>query len=338
MTCEKTMCKYSKVSAIACYAPDRVVSNAEIAAHSADWTADKIADKTGILERRYTTDDQYASDLACAAAEKLFSLGTCQREDIDYLLLCTQSPDYLLPTTACLVQHRLGLQQSIGAMDINLGCSGYVYGLGAVEGLIASGQAQNVLFLTADTYSKFLAEADLSTRTLFGDAASATLIQADSKRARSALGPFVFGTDGGGAENLIVRRSGTRALQTPTGTGQDCTLRMNGAEIFSFTLKAVPRLVSQLLSKSHCSMGDIDLFVFHQANEYMLEHLRRKIDIPSEKFVVAMRDRGNTVSTSIPLALADAQSKGVLQPGMQAMLVGFGVGYSWGATLLRWDP
>ncbi len=333
------MSAYSKVSAIAYYLPERIVSNEEIAAFSPDWTAEKIEEKTGIVQRHYAGSDEYASDLAVRAAENLFALEKCPREDIDYLLLCTQSPDYLLPTTACLVQHRLGLKQSVGAMDINLGCSGYVYGLSVVEGLIASGQAKNVLLLTSDTYSKFLGEADLSVRTLFGDAASATLIQADSQRQRSALGPFVFGTDGRGAENLIVRGSATHALgQSAENQAASSKLSMNGAEIFAFTLKSVPQLVEQLLTKAECSREEVDLFVFHQANEYMLEHLRKKMKIPKEKFVVSMQNQGNTVSSSIPVALANAQSEGVLQAGMQVMLVGFGVGYSWGATYLQWKP
>ncbi len=333
------MNSHSRLSAIAYYLPERIVSNEEIAAYSPDWTAEKIEQKTGIAQRHYACKDEYASDMAVRAAENLFSLGKCQREEIDYLLLCTQSPDYLLPTTACLVQHQLGLNSSIGAMDINLGCSGYVYGLSVVEGLIASGQAENILLLTADTYSKFLGEEDLSVRTLFGDAASATLIQADSQRTSSSFGPFVLGTDGKGAENLIVRGSGTRRLgQSSEGQADSSHLCMNGAEIFAFTLNAVPKLVKQLFAKAECGLEDIDLFIFHQANEYMLEHLRKKIKIPPEKFVVSMRDLGNTVSSSIPLALAEAQSDGVLQAGMQVMLVGFGVGYSWGATILQWDP
>jgi 3-oxoacyl-[acyl-carrier-protein] synthase-3 len=328
---------YSNVSAITYFVPERIVSNEEIAAYSSDWTAEKIEQKTGISQRHYVEDDEFASDLAVRAAEHLFSLEKCQRDEIDFVLLCTQTPDYLLPTTACLVQHRLGLKQSVGAMDINLGCSGYVYGLSVAEGLIASGQAENILFLTSDTYSKFLGEADLSVRTLFGDAASATLIQADMGRSRSSLGPFIFGTDGKGAENLIVRESATHALKlSAEKQTQASCLYMNGAEIFSFTLKAVPKLVKQLLAKAECSMEEVDMFVFHQANEYMLEHLRKKIKIPKDKFVVSMGNHGNTVSSSIPIALANAQSEEILQPGMKIMLVGFGVGYSWSATFLQW--
>ena len=329
----------SKISAITYYTPERVVDNEEVAAFSEEWTADKIKQKTGISQRHYAGHKECASDLAVNAAKRLFALGKCEIQDIDFLLFCTQSPDYLLPTTACLLQHRLGLASSVGAIDVNQGCSGYVYGLGVAEGLIASGIARNILFLTADTYSKFLSESDLSVRTLFGDAASATLIQSKSGSSSTSLGPFLFGTDGKGAQNLIVHGSGTRgAEQGGTWQSPASPMHMNGAEIFSFTLSAVPKLVKEILIKAECSVDEVDLYVFHQANEYMLEHLRRRIAIPEEKFVVFMSNQGNTTSSSIPIALVGAESAGRLRPGMRVMLVGFGVGYSWGASFLRWNP
>ncbi len=326
-----------QIKAIAFHIPEQIVTNEELARRSENWTAEKIEQKTGIFQRGRVAKDECASDLAVLAAEKLFSSGSCKPADVDFVLLCTQSPDYLLPTTACLVQERLGLRQTVGALDFNLGCSGYVYGLGLAEGLIASGQARNLLFLTADTYTKYLSEEDLSVRTLFGDAGAATWIQAEASPEKSSLGPFLYGTDGRGAENLIVPESAMRGSRQISDKPSGCLrLQMNGAEIFSFTLKAVPKLVHETLNKAHCTLEEIDLFVFHQANQYMLEHLRKKINIPSEKFYLCLRNYGNTVSSSIPIALANAEAEGVLKCGMRVMLVGFGVGYSWGATLLRW--
>lgn len=323
-----------KLQGIAYYLPDTLVTNEQIAEYSADWTAEKILKKTGIFERRYASENEFASDLAVGAAKKLFADGKCSESDIDYLLFCTQSPDYLLPTTACFVQDRLGLDKSIGAIDINQGCSGYIYGLGLADGLIQSGQAKNVLFLTADTYSKYLLDSDLSVRTLFGDGATATLIQADSDDSCNSIGPFVYGTDGAGARNLIVSNSATH---NNGSASESQLLSMNGAEIFSFTLKAVPDLVDQLLDKANCNMDQVDLFVFHQANQYMLEHLRKKINIAEDKFLVSLKNTGNTVSSSIPMALAQADSEGKLSKGMKVMLIGFGVGYSWGGTFLHWS-
>ena len=267
---------------------------------------------------------------------------------MDFLLLCTQSPDYLLPTTACIVQDRLGIPTTAGALDINLGCSGYVYGLSLAKGLIETGQARNVLLLTCETYSKFMDRGDFNVRALFGDGASATLIQAREEEAGDGqrwMGPFVFGTDGRGAENLIVRRGGTRHMAADHAAAADSgsadarnasALSMNGPEIFTFTLKAVPDSIDRLLTKAGVAMKDVDLFVFHQANAFMLEHLRKKLHIPAEKFVYAMEDCGNTTSLTIPIALCREASGGRLRHGSLLMLVGFGVGYSWAAALLRW--
>jgi 3-oxoacyl-[acyl-carrier-protein] synthase-3 len=306
----------------------------------------KIDAKTGIECRHISAPDECASDLAVEAAKKLFASGAAKPDEIDYVLLCTQSPDYFLPTTACLVQDRLGIPTSAGALDFNLGCSGFIYGLGLAEGLICSGQASRVLLLTAETYSKFLNPADRSVRTIFGDAAAATLLVAADSNA-PLLGPFVYGTDGKGGENLIVPAGGMRrphsaatavAAEDEQGNRRSAdNLFMNGPEIFNFTLSAVPDSIERLLAKAKLTLDQMDLFVFHQANRYMLDHLRKRMAIPAEKFVLAMQDCGNTVSSTIPIALKHAAAKGQIAPGSLVMLVGFGVGYSWGATLWRAD-
>jgi 3-oxoacyl-[acyl-carrier-protein] synthase-3 len=328
------------ISAIEFHIPANVLANAELASGSPQWSPEKIEAKTGISERHVTSAGECASDLAVAAAEKLFASGAVRRDEIDFLLLCTQSPDYLLPTTACLVQDRLGLNKTVGALDINLGCSGFVYGLGLAKGLVETGQARRLLLITTDTYSKYIRPEDLNVRTLFGDAAAATLIGNDRslKRDTPGIGPMVYGTDGSGAENLIVRQSGLRLFQPDDDTeltDDRGRLYMNGPQIFTFTLKAVPKLVRAVLEKSGRSLDDVDLFVFHQANQYMLDHLRQKIGIPPERFYCAMKDYGNTVSSTIPIALKHAQLDGRLHTDDAVMLVGFGVGYSWGATFIR---
>jgi 3-oxoacyl-[acyl-carrier-protein] synthase III len=336
---------HAAISAIEYYLPETTVSTAQLSAEFPEWSVEKIDNKTGIFERHVAGPDECSSDLAVAAARKLFDSGVCRPEDIDYLLLCTQSPDYFLPTTACLVQDRLGIPTTAGALDFNLGCSGYIYGLGLAEGLIATGQASKVLLLTAETYSKFLHPRDKSVRTIFGDAAAATLLTAvDSEQ--PPLGPFIYGTDGKGAPNLIVPTGGMRRARTAETavTAEDesgnvrsqDSLFMDGAEIFNFTLSAVPKSVNALLEKAGLALDQIDVFIFHQANKYMLEHLRKRIKIPAEKFLVSMAHCGNTVSSTLPIALNHAAAEGQLKDGATIMLVGFGVGYSWGATLLRW--
>lgn len=314
--------------------PESVLSNEQLTVQFPHWGVDKIEAKTGIVERRIAAPAECASDLAEAAARKLFRAGLHPAE-VDFLLMCTQSPDYFSPTTACLLQDRLGLPTTAGALDINLGCSGYVYGLSVAHALIASGQARNVLFLTGETYSRFVAADNHSCRPLLGDGATATWLRAETPRNGGGplLGPAVFGTDGKGADNLIVRRGGFRNRGE---LGRDAFLFMNGAEVFSFALHTVPTLVAQLLAKAGLELPDVDYFVFHQANRYMLENLCRKIGIPADKFILELRDCGNTGSNSIPIALKRAVADGRIRPGHRVMLVGFGVGYSWAGLLLQW--
>lgn len=333
------------IQAIEYYLPEKTIGTEQLSAEFPEWSVEKIDGKTGIKVRHIAGDDECASDLAVAAARKLFDSGRSSPRDIDYVLFCTQSPDYLLPTTACLIQDRLGIPVSAGALDFNLGCSGFVYGLGLAQGLIVTGQAARVLLLTAETYSKFIHPRDRSVRTIFGDAAAATLVGAVDGEG-PMLGPYVYGTDGRGAGNLIVPTGGSRRRRTAEtaretideagNTRSEDHLFMNGAEIFNFTLESVPQAVCQLLERSGRAREEIDLFVFHQANRYMLDYLRKKIKLPVEKFYVGMAHCGNTVSSTIPIALKDAASEGRLKPGDLTMLVGFGVGYSWGATLARW--
>ncbi len=334
------------IGAIEYYLPEKVVTNGALAAEFPEWSIEKIQRKTGILERHIAAPSECSSDLGYQAANRLFDSGVCSPGEIDYLLLCTQSPDYFLPTTACLLQDRLGIPETAGALDFNLGCSGFIYGLGLAQGLIRTGQASRVLLITAETYSKFIHPQDKSVRTLFGDAAAATLVQAVSSGGDVAPAPFVFGTDGKGGGNLIVPAGGLRTpstLETAQAVSDDNgnwrsqdNLFMNGAEIFNFTLRAIPDSVSRLLTRANRHLEDVDFFVFHQANQYMLEHLRKKLGIPVDKFCLCLSHCGNTVSSTIPIALRNASKEGRLTDGQLVMLVGFGVGYSWGATLLQW--
>lgn len=328
--------------------PDVVVTNDALAREFPEWSVEKIRAKTGIDSRRIVAEGELASDLGCRAAEALLSARPMLRSEIDYLLFCSQSLDYPLPTTACLMQSRLGLSTATGAIDLPLGCSGFVYGLGLAKGLIETGQARNILLITAETYSRYIHAADRSVRTIFGDAGAASLITANGSVDCETLGPFVYGTDGRGAGNLIVRPAGSRSPVAHSGEpAQELSepssvpcgfLHMNGSEVLTFTLQSVPVAIKMLLARSERSLEDIDLFVFHQANEFMLNRLRDKVGIPAEKFFVFLASCGNTVSCSIPIALREAEKAGRLRFGNTVMLVGFGVGYSWAATLLRWMP
>ena len=329
------------IAQIATYLPEAVVTNEALSAIFTEWTPEAIYQKTGIRQRHVAALDECASDLAVKAAERL--LADKDRTAIDFLLFCTQTPDFLLPTTACLLQQRLGLPHRCGAFDFNLGCSGYIYGLALGKSLIESGLAQNILLLNADTYTRVLHPDDRSTRPIFGDAGAATLL---SRASKHRLHSFVFGTDGSGAEQLIIRAGGLRnrnaeAAASGQASGDAAAARanclfMNGPEIFNFTLRAVPKLIEDILASASLKEEEIDLFVFHQANAYMLEHLRRKLKIPKERFELCLEDCGNTVSVTIPLALERAIGAGRIKGGMKILLAGFGVGLSWAGCILEW--
>lgn len=331
----------ANIKAISYYLPEKILTNELINKDFPEWDIQKISNKTGINARHISADDEFSSDMAQKAAEKLFQEHQIDRSTIDFLLLCTQSPDYFLPTTACILQDKLGLETTTGALDFNLGCSGFVYGLSLAKGLIVGGMAKNVLLITSETYSKFIHPSDKSNKTIFGDAAAATLISVEDGFCN--IGEFVFGTDGKGAENLIVKQGGMRypvsenSLDTSDEFGNihnDKNLFMNGTEIFNFTGESVPKLTKAILEKVNLSIENVDLFIFHQANKYMLNHLRKKIGIPEEHFFIAMAHCGNTVSSTIPIALYEAQKQHKLENKTNLILAGFGVGYSWAACNL----
>ena len=330
------------IKALSYYLPERIVTNAELLKDFPEWSVDKVTAKVGVTSRRLAADNETAGDLAEKAARRLFEEYGISPSEIDFLLLCTQSPDYFLPSTACLLQHRLGIPVTSGAFDYNLGCSGCIYGLAVAKGLVSAGIARNVLLLTAETYSKYLHPSDKSNRSIFGDGAAACLISTDGF---VEIGDFVCGTDGSGAENLIVK-TGASKQRKPTGifkedeeghTWYDDYLYMNGGAIFNFTLETVPVLVRQLLDKSGSQKEEIDYFIFHQANKFMLNTIRKVCVLPKEKFYVSLENTGNTVSSTVLIGLKDCLLNGTIKAGMQVVVAGFGVGLSWGGTILKFS-
>lgn len=322
--------KYASVGPVAHYLPQTVEENDALAAEFPKWNMELIYAKTGIRARHVAAADECASDLGVAAAERLFTQHDVDRGTIDFLLFCTQTPDYPLPTTACLLQDRLGLRTSIGALDYNLGCSGFVYGLSLADGLIRSGAAERVLLITAETYSKYIDPTDRSLRTIFGDGAAATLIEAADE---PSLGSFVFGTDGRGADSLMVAEGGARpkhAALTPRKRKRwPSSLYMDGPELVKFALDVVPHMVRQMLADARLSRADVDLYLMHQATLYMLDHLRDRLDLDAEQAPVDLEECGNTVSSTLPIMMNDLRRSGRLRPGKRSLLISFGVGFSW---------
>lgn len=329
----------AKIGAIGVFLPETVLTNVQLTNDFGRGEPEKTERNLGIRERHIAKENETAGDLAFHASEIV--LKDYDRQKIDMLILCTQTPDYFLPTTACLLQQRLGLRTDTGAFDFNLGSSGFIYGLAMAKSFINTGIASNVLLLTADTYSKFINAKDLAHRTIFGDGAAAILIENSN---REHIHEFVLGTDGRGRDNLIVPNGGFRNLlkldaEEKTNKAGDIytdnNLFMNGPEIFNFTIDAVPELFEQCLKKNRISISEIDFVIFHQPNKFMLEFLREKIGIPKEKFYCNILNTGNTVSATIPIAYADALKNGQIVRGSKVLLCGFGVGYSWGGVVIE---
>ena len=328
------------IKGISYYLPEKVVANEELVKEFPEWSVDKVAKKVGVNTRHLAGANETAGDMAEKAALRLFEEYHVSPEEIDFILFCTQSPDYFLPSTACLLQHRLGIPTSTGALDYNLGCSGCVYGMAMAKGLIAAGIAKNVLLLTAETYNKYLHPSDKSNRSIFGDGAAACLI---STEGFAEIGEFSVGTDGSGAEKLILKTGAARCKQS-TGKSEvddeghvryDDYLYMDGGGIFNFTLDVVPLMVKDILSKNNMSNDDVDYYVFHQANKFMLNTIRKVCVLPKDKFYVNLEETGNTVSSTVMIALKQCLDEETIHQGMNVMVSGFGVGLSWGGTILK---
>ena len=327
------------IKAISYYLPERVVTNEELVKEFPEWSVEKVAQKVGVDSRHVSNEDETAGDMAEKAARRLFAEYNINPSEIDFLMLCTQSPDYFLPSTACVLQDKLGIPTSTGAFDYNLGCSGCIYGMAMAKGLIVAGIAKNVLLLTAETYNKYLHPSDKSNRSIFGDGAAACLISIDGL---AEIGEFSLGTDGSGANNLIVK-TGAARLKKRTGlfveddeghVWYDDYLYMNGGNIFNFTLEAVPVMMKEILEKNKLEQGQIDYYIFHQANKFMLNTIRKVCILPKDKFYVNLSTTGNTVSSTVLIGLKDSLDNGTIKKGDVVMITGFGVGLSWGGTIL----
>lgn len=334
--CESAV-PFASVGPIAIHLPARVECNESLKSQFPNWDLDLIAEKTGINSRHIAEPDETAADLGVMACEALIERENIDRDSIDFLLLCTQTPDYPLPTTACLMQDRLGLATRCGALDFNLGCSGYVYGLAMADGLIQSGAAKRILLVTAETYSKYIDPDDRSLRTIFGDGAAATLVEASETK---TLGGFQFGSDGSGGDMLLVGDGGSRAeadaIKPRHRKRWSSRLYMDGPSLINFTVEAIPRLVKEILDANDRGLDDIDLFLMHQATFKMLDGLRQRMGVPASRVPIDMADIGNTVSCTLPILIDRLRRRATLDEQSTHMMVGFGVGLSWAGCL--WAP
>lgn len=328
--------KYAAIGPIAVHYPERAETNDELQAEFPHWDMNLIHEKTGIARRYVAAPGECSSDLGVQAAQKLFDQHAIDPKSIDFLLLCTQTPDYPLPTTACLMQDRLGLPTTCGALDFNLGCSGYVYGLAMADGLIRTGSVKRVLLITAETYTKFIHPEDRSLRTIFGDAATATLVDAANE---PTLAGYRYGTNGKGADTLLVATGGARPPENAHKPRHrqrwKSSLYMDGPELITFSVEAVPQVIAEILQATRLSRDDIQYFLMHQATRKMMEYLYERLQLDERQAPIVLQECGNTVSSTIPIVIDHMRSSGKLQPGVLSMLVAFGVGWSWAGCVWR---
>jgi 3-oxoacyl-[acyl-carrier-protein] synthase-3 len=333
------------IAAITYHLGSRRLSNEELAAENPQWDMARTFERTGITSRPVAAPSETSLDLGEQASLSLLEETGVAADEIDALIFCTQTPDYVLPPNSTLLHGRLGLPQGVMAFDINHACSGFIYGLGIGLSLVESGTASRVLLVTADTYTRLLHPQDRATRPIFGDGAAATLISA--VRPKLSVLDMTFHTGGKAADRFIVKRGGARephSLEPPRVTidksarvRSDAHVYMDGLGVLSFFTSVVPKAVRAILSRNQLSMDDVSMFVFHQASQLALDGLQKTLAIPDEKMVIDLQDTGNLVSASIPVALFRVLKDRRLQPGQLVLLCGFGVGLSWATALVRFN-
>ena len=312
-----------KLCGVAAALPERVSENADLGASFGADTMAKIIAATGI-ERRPVSDHHTVSDLGCSAAEHLLDRLGWERSSIGLLVVVTQTPDYPLPSTACVMQHKLGLGTHVAALDIGLGCSGYVYGLSVATAMMQAGAISRALLVAGDITTRMISEGNRALMPLFGDAVAVTALELSEGGAIA----FDLGSDGSGAPYLISKTGG---LAEP-GKAE---LFMDGTQVMAFSLKQVAPSIERALAVAGMAIGDIDHVIMHQANAMMLRTLGHKIKARDDQMVYAVRDFGNTSSTSIPLAICDHLTKHPATDDQTFLLCGFGVGWSWSTAVWR---
>ncbi len=336
----------SYIDAISYYLPEKLLTNEDLKSRFHGIKIDDLTRLTGVKNRHIAAEGETAADMAVEAARQLFEEHSVEPSSIDFILFNTQWSDYITPATACIIQDRLGIPKTSGALDLSQGCTGFIYGLSVAKGLVETGSARKVLLLTSDTITHSIHPSDRSNQAIFGDGAAATLISAHFDEPKRGIGNFTFGTDGSGYQEIIIKHGGARyplprfrAEDYRDNYGNirnDACFYMNGAAIFSFSVKIVPEILIRTLEANNLQQGDIDFFIFHQANRIILETLIKKNKITPEKTIISLENQGNTVSSTIPIALHEAVRLGKVRSGDKVLLAGFGVGLSWAGCVVKW--
>jgi len=332
-----------KLANIEYFLPGKIVTNADLLKENPSWHIEALVEKTGVLSRHISEDGQTALDLAYEACSKLFAAGAINKDEVGALIFCTQSPDYLLPGNASILHGKLGLSDGAWAFDINLACSGYIYGLALARSLLNTYSWDNVLLVASDTYSKYIHPKDRSVRLLFGDGAAVTLI----RKAERGIIDVNIGTFGKKYDKFIIPAGGCR-IPGSRETKKEITdnsgnirtqenIFMEGFSLLSLAMAKVPENIRSILDANKLRVEDIDLFIFHQASKAILDVLAGSLQIPEEKVFSNISSIGNIVSASIPAAIKDALNEDRIRRGDKILLCGFGAGFSWGSIILEWQ-
>lgn len=325
----------ARIAAVCTCVPARRFNNLRDAAEFSEEEVRKVTGMAGVTARRMAGETLCSSDLCTAAAQRaLYKLGW-EPASVDALIMVTQTPDYLLPSTACVIHHRLGLGDHCAAFDVGLGCSGYPYGIWLAAMMLQGGGVRRVLVLHGETPTRFSDKADRSVSLLFGDAGSATALEVVTDGTRP-IWHYALHTDGSGYSSMIIESGGFRD-RFGSDPRTHC-VKMNGALIFNFTIKRVPALIDETFSGAGISSEAVDYFIFHQSNQFIMKHLCMKQSLPLEKAPIILKEFGNTGGASIPLTMTQGQLKRPPDRALRLMLLGYGVGLSWGSALVDLDP
>jgi 3-oxoacyl-[acyl-carrier-protein] synthase-3 len=318
-----------RIAGIATCVPAHAIDNLELAAVYGEEEVRKVVGMAGVRHRRVVDEGVCSSDLCLQAARDLLKALDWDPQSISGLLFVTQSPDYFLPSTACVIHAALGMDPGCAALDVGLGCSGYPYGLYLAATMLRGGGHRRMLVLHGETPSRFTAEEDRGTTLLFGDAGSATAVEfVDGAPAAS----FALGTDGSGREGLIIRGGGFRD-RFPADR-RHLHVEMDGAAIFNFTIKRVPEVVRHVLETAGVDAAEIDGYALHQSNQFIMRYLVKKCGLPPERVPIILEKFGNTGGASVPLTITTTYH-GARERALRLMLVGYGVGLSWGAAIVK---
>lgn len=315
------------------FLPERVLTNHDLE-KIVDTSDEWISTRTGIKERRILEPGKASSDMAIEASKKALEDAKLNPEDIDLVIVATMTSDMITPSTACIVQDKLGCKNA-AAFDISAACSGFIYGLSIAYGLIKSGVYKNVLLVATEAMSRILDWEDRGTCILFGDGAGATVI-GEVPQGKGIL-EIELGSDGSGTEFLLIPSGGSRCPSTnETIENREQYLKMEGGEVFKFAVRKIDETCKNIMQKAGLDSDDIDLFIPHQANTRIIDSAVKKLKIPKEKTFINLNKYGNMSAASIPVALDEALKEGKIKDGDNILLVGFGGGLTWGSTILKW--